>query len=147
MLYPEHTVNIQWALHSHDTAMTGPIVLSVSRNRAAVMAELRLLMPGMGEQRKPLPFGLAAIDSHLPDGGLACGALHEIVPETEGCIAAAFGFIAAILGRICSPPPCGEGLGVRVGRFSKNFDAFTSPHDPHPPPPTRGREQRAVSSR
>jgi hypothetical protein len=40
------------------------------------MAELRRLMPRMGEQRKPLPFGLAAIDSHLPDGGLACGALH-----------------------------------------------------------------------
>jgi protein ImuA len=54
----------------------------------------------MGEQRKPLPFGLAAIDSHLPDGGLACGALHEVMPQSEGCIAAAFGFIAAILARI-----------------------------------------------
>ena len=133
---------------------TGPTVLAVARNRAAVMAELRRLMPGMGEERKALPFGLAAIDSHLPDGGLACGALHEIVPAAESCIAAAFGFIAAVLGRIssinngaartaCSPPPCGEGLGVGVGRFCKSVDALASPHDPHPTLPTRGREQQA----
>ena len=83
--------------------MPGPTALAVARNRAAVMAELRRLMPRMGERRTPLPFGLAAIDSHLPDGGLACGALHEIVPAAEGCIAAAFGFIAAILGRGYKP--------------------------------------------
>jgi len=123
------------------------------------MAELRRLLPRMGEQRKPLPFGLAAIDSHLPDGGLACGALHEVMPRSEGCIAAAFGFIAAILARICSPPPCGEGLGVGVGRFCKTIDAFASPHDPHPTLPNKlalgraqarpgwGREQRAASPR
>ncbi|HEY2183353.1 MAG TPA: ImuA protein, partial [Xanthobacteraceae bacterium] len=75
----------------------------MARNRAAVMAELRRLMPRMGEERKALPFGLAAIDSHLPDGGLACGALHEIVPAAEGCIAAAFGFIAAALVRLAYP--------------------------------------------
>jgi hypothetical protein len=51
-------------------AMTEPTTLAVARNRAAVMAELRRLMPRMEEQRKALPFGLAAIDSHLPDGGL-----------------------------------------------------------------------------
>ncbi len=122
-------------------------VAAVARNRAAVMAELRRLMPRMGEPRKPLPFGLAAIDSHLPDGGLACGALHEIVPAAESCIAAAFGFIAAVLARISSPPPCGEGLGVGVGRFCKSVDVFASPHDPHPTLPTRGREQQAASPR
>jgi protein ImuA len=125
--------------------MTEPTVLSAARNRATVMAELRRLLPRMGEQRKPLPFGLAAIDSHLSDGGLACGALHEVVPAAEGCIAAAFGFIAAVLARISSPPPCGEGLGVGVGRFCKSVDVFASPHDPHPTLPTRGREQRAAS--
>jgi protein ImuA len=83
----------------------------------------------------------------LPDGGLACGALHEIVPAAESCIAAAFGFIAAVLGRISSPPPCGEGLGVGVGRFCKSVDVFASPHDPHPTLPTRGREQQAASPR
>jgi protein ImuA len=106
-------------------AMTEPTALAVARNRAAVIAELRRLMPRMEEQRKPLPFGLAAIDSHLPDGGLACGALHEIVPAAESCIAAAFGFIAAILGRISSPPP----LGRAQAR------------------PGWGREQRAASPR
>jgi protein ImuA len=85
------------------TALTGPTALAVARNRTAVVAELRRLMPRMGEQRKPLPFGLAAIDSHLPDGGLACGALHEIVPAAENCIAAAFGFIAAVLARLAYP--------------------------------------------
>jgi protein ImuA len=112
------------------------------RNRAVVMAELRRLMPRMGEQRKPLPLGLAAIDSHLPEGGLSCGALHEVVPKTEGSIAAAFGFIAAILARISSPPPCGEGLGVGVGRSCKSVDAFASLRDPPPyPPPQGGREK------
>ena len=139
--------------------MIGPMALAVTRDRTAVMAELRRLMPRMEEQRKALPFGLAAIDSHLPDGGLTCGALHEVVPTAESCIAAAFGFLAAILARICSPPPpgprlrapecklVGEGLGVGVGRFCKSFDALASPHDPHPTLPTRGREQRAASSR
>jgi protein ImuA len=84
-------------------AMTEPTALAAARNRAAVVAELRQLMPRMGEQRKPLPFGLGTIDSHLPDGGLACGALHEIVPAAESCIATAFGFIAAVLGRLTYP--------------------------------------------
>jgi protein ImuA len=87
---------------------TRPTAFAVAQNHAAIMAELRRLMPRMGEQRKPLPFGLGTIDSHLPDGGLACGALHEIVPAAESCIAAAFGFIAAVLARISSSPPQGE---------------------------------------
>src|ERR1700683_2086238 len=87
--------------------VTGPNVLALSRNRAMVLAELRRLMPGIEGRRTPLPLGLAAIDSHLPDGGLARGALHEIVPAADCSIAAAFGFIAAILGRIFLPPPAG----------------------------------------
>ena len=79
--------------------------VALARNRAAVMEELRRLMPRMGEQRAPLPFGLATIDSHLPDGGLTRGALHEVVPAAEGSIAAAFGFIAALLGRLSRACP------------------------------------------
>jgi protein ImuA len=85
--------------------MTEPTALTVTRNRAAVMAELRRLLPRTGELRKALPFGLAAIDSHLPGGGLACGALHEVVPAAESCVAAAFGFIAAVLAHLSRAYP------------------------------------------
>ena len=90
--------------------MTGPDAPTLARNRAAVMEELRRLMPRLeGVSRNPLPFGLTTIDSHLPDGGLPRGALHEVVSAAEGCIAAAFGFIAAILARL---PPAGPLLFV-----------------------------------
>jgi protein ImuA len=66
-----------------------------------------------------LPFGAAAIDAALPGGGLALGALHEIVgaggDEEDG--AASAGFAAGILARLGvgyppaspqpSPPPSG----------------------------------------
>jgi protein ImuA len=53
-----------------------------------------------------LPFGIAAIDRALPGGGLARGALHEILgaggDEEDGALAAAFA--AHILGRLARPP-------------------------------------------
>jgi protein ImuA len=86
--------------------MSGPDAPTLARNRAAVMEELRRLLPRLeGVSRTPLPFGLAAIDSHLPDGGLPRGALHEVVPAVEGSIAAAFGFIAAMLARLTPAAP------------------------------------------
>ena len=33
-----------------------------------------------------LPFGLKAIDRHLPGGGLALGALHEVAGGSHGAI-------------------------------------------------------------
>jgi protein ImuA len=83
--------------------MTEPTSLSVARNRAVVMDELRRLLPRMERTeglRKALPFGLAALDSHLPANGLPCGALHEVVPAAASALPAAFGFIAAILARL-----------------------------------------------
>jgi protein ImuA len=72
--------------------------LSVIDHRAAIVAELRRLVAcGTMAGRGALPFGLAALDTHLPQHGLACGALHEIVPETAAALPAAIGFIAAIL--------------------------------------------------
>jgi protein ImuA len=64
-----------------------------------------------------LPFGIAAIDRLLPGGGLALGALHEILgaggDEEDGALAAAF--TAAILGRLgphpTPTPLAGEGRG------------------------------------
>jgi protein ImuA len=91
------------------TAISSPAV----RNRTALMEELRRLLPGMAVARKTLPFGLSALDSCLPDGGLACGALHEIVPEPRS-IPATFGFIAAILARIAFSTPSPK---ERDGRF------------------------------
>jgi protein ImuA len=77
----------------------GP-AFSVLRNRTAVVEELRRLLPKMEGARKaaPIPFGLPAIDRYLPEGGLAGGALHEIVPEQD-TLAIAFGFVVALLAR------------------------------------------------
>src|SRR5271169_364989 len=53
-----------------------------------------------------LPFGIAAIDRALPGGGLARGALHEILgaggDEEDGAIPAAFASVIA--GRLTRPP-------------------------------------------
>jgi protein ImuA len=122
--------------------MPQPVALAVARSRAAVMEELRRLLPGMEARRAPLPFGLAALDSHLPQGGLASDALHEIVPD-QGAMPAAFGFLVALLARFYSscpfsPPPCGEGLGVGVERQRANTDALTPPNAPPPYPPPQG---------
>jgi len=67
-----------------------------------------------------LPFGVAAIDRALPGGGLARGALHEILgaggDEEDGALAAAFA--ARILGRLagvvlwCLPRPDLYGPGL-----------------------------------
>jgi protein ImuA len=131
--------------------MTQPSALSVMRNRAALAEELRRLLPRMEEDfraARTVPLGLSVIDRHLPRGGLPCGALHEVVPETRGATPAAFGFIAALLIRlstpaISSPPPCGEGPGVGVGRSGTGLDAFMQPHDP-PPCPQRVRGKRPL---
>jgi len=128
--------------------MTQPAIVSAGRDRAAVVQELRRLLPGTVDLRTAFAFGLPALDSCLPEGGLASGALHEIVPAPHAT-SAALGFIAALLAHIFSPPPCGKGLGVGVERFCKNGDALTKsgnaltpPHDPPPyPPPQGGREK------
>jgi protein ImuA len=128
--------------------MTQPTALSILHNRAAVAEELRRLLPRIEEDfrtAKAIPLGLSVIDSHLPRGGLACGALHEVVPETQGATPAAFGFIAALLvsaaHAAAPPPPCAEGLGVGGRRSRANVHDLTSP-----PGPSGGREQTAHRS-
>jgi protein ImuA len=109
------------------------------------MTQERALLPELRERirriERPamtvhggLPFGVAAIDRVLPSGGLARGALHEILgasgDEEDGALAAAF--VASILGRLiaiedgmalwCLPRPdlYGPGLaahGLDPGRL------------------------------
>jgi protein ImuA len=76
--------------------------------RAEVLEELRRLLPrmeGMLPGTRVLPFDLPVLDAHLPQGGLPCGALHEVAPASEPDTPAAFGFLAAILGRIRNARP------------------------------------------
>ena len=47
---------------------------------------IRRLEGSAGRRRLVLPFGLKAIDQHLPDGGLALGALHEVAGGGHGAI-------------------------------------------------------------
>jgi protein ImuA len=69
--------------------------------RPEVIDELRrLLARSAVAETRPLPFGLPELDAHLPQGGLTCGALHEIIPETPADLASAFGFVVAMLGRL-----------------------------------------------
>lgn len=92
-------------------------------DRAAVVARLRTLMPAL--ETRPagapaLPFGLAALDGHLPAQGLALGALHELTAPDEGDMPAAFGFMAALLGRALAGRR-GQALLALSGRTLAGF--------------------------
>jgi protein ImuA len=114
--------------------------LSLIPDRAAVLTQLRGLLARQAGWREDvnatLPFGLAALDSHLPNGGLACGALHEIVPTTQAALPAAFGFVVAILARLSSS--YGAGLAD-----SERMDAHCLLHG-FPNGPPYGTERRIV---
>jgi protein ImuA len=73
-----------------------------------MLAELRHQierLDGGRHSRRPLPFAVAAIDHRLPQGGLALGALHEMVeagPAAEFAGAATL-FTAGIAARLKGP--------------------------------------------
>ncbi len=70
------------------------------RDQIAAMEQGRLVSAGA-----VLPFGVAVIDSHLPNGGLRLGALHELQaagPDIEFAAAPAL-FAAGILARHAGP--------------------------------------------
>lgn len=74
--------------------------------RGILLADLRRRIEGMEGGGRPspgiLPFGVAAIDRHLPGGGLRLGALHEVADGAgEGALAALFA--AGILARRGGP--------------------------------------------
>jgi protein ImuA len=84
-----------------------------------IRERIRRLEGAAGRRRLVLPFGLKAIDRHLPGGGLALGALHEVAGGGHGAIdgAAATLFTAGVAARTrersygasrartCSPRP------------------------------------------
>ncbi|HXW71018.1 MAG TPA: damage-inducible protein [Methylocella sp.] len=68
-------------------------------------ARIRRLEGVSGRRQAVLPFGIEAIDRHLPGGGLALGALHEVAGGGNGAIhgAAAALFAAGIAARTRGP--------------------------------------------
>ncbi|HEX8166516.1 MAG TPA: ImuA protein [Beijerinckiaceae bacterium] len=76
-----------------------PSIGEPAADRAAVVAQLRRLLPAEARTgAASLPFGVPAIDTHLPGGGLARGALHEVTAAEAAAVPAAFGFVAALMG-------------------------------------------------
>jgi protein ImuA len=72
---------------------------------AALRSRIRLLERSTARPGGVHAFGVAALDAHLPEGGLACGALHEVAgggPD-EVMAAAATLFVAGILARLQRP--------------------------------------------
>src|SRR5215470_5504870 len=78
--------------------MNTPVPIAVV---AALRERIRCLERGARHRWAVLPFGIKAIDEHLPDGGLALGALHEVAGGRNGAIdgAAAALFTAGIAAR------------------------------------------------
>jgi protein ImuA len=75
---------------------------SVTRSGIEELREsIQRLEGAAGRRRLVLPFGIKAIDQHLPGGGLALGALHEVAGGGNGAIhgAAAALFAAGIVAR------------------------------------------------
>jgi protein ImuA len=67
----------------------------------ALRERVQRLERGAARHRAVLPFGVETIDRHLPEGGLALGALHEVAGGGNGAIdgAAAALFAAGIAAR------------------------------------------------
>ena len=99
-------------------------------------ARIRRLGSAAARRRLALPFGIQAIDRHLPGGGLALGALHEVAGGGHGAIdgAAAALFAESLRGcvagcsgvspgRICSPRPSRKPDSFPTARsMSSNLD-------------------------
>ena len=80
--------------------------------RREVIADLRRQIERLGGahgSRKSLPFGVPALDRHLPGRGLTLGSLHEVIEEgsaSEFAGTATF-FAAGAASRLKRPGPWG----------------------------------------
>jgi protein ImuA len=79
--------------------------MSQSAVLTALRGRIRLLERPVSKPGGVLPFGLASLDQHLPEGGLSRGALHEVAGggADEVAAAAATLFTAGILARLERP--------------------------------------------
>jgi len=86
-----------------------PIAFAPDSTRAEIVAGLRrslARLEGLPDAKEHgLSLGLEALDTHLPEGGLAFAAVHEIAPADEADLPAAFGFLAALLARMPGTAP------------------------------------------
>lgn len=116
----------------------------MAQTRQRVLHDLRARITRLewigGHSHPVLPFGVAAIDAHLPQGGLSRGALHEIAGGGLGAVhgAAAALFAAGVLGRIAGQvlwclrardlfAPALEGVGLAADRviYAEGHDEKT----------------------
>jgi protein ImuA len=76
-------------------------------HQSVVLEDLRARIArieGVGARHGAIPFGVGALDTRLPGGGIVTGALHEIAGGTElADDASATIFLAGILARIDGP--------------------------------------------
>lgn len=82
--------------------------------------------PGMAAGRPPLPFAVPAIDRLLPGGGLARGALHDVIaaPGGEGHDGAAAGFCAVLVARLMAEGRPALWCHGRHGLYGPGLAAF-----------------------
>jgi protein ImuA len=105
-------------------------MLTPAPHRAAI-DDLRRLLPlleGDPAARASLPFGIPAIDNHLPQKGLPLGALHEVRAMDFAALPAALGFSLAMLGRIHRRKPliliAGRSLAAHGRFYYHGFPVF-----------------------
>jgi protein ImuA len=74
---------------------------------AALRGRIQALERPCARTERVHPFGIAALDAHLPEGGLALGALHEIAGGGADAVpaAAATLFVAGMLARLAGGRP------------------------------------------
>ena len=88
----------------------------------------RLGQPAKAADRVVIPFGIGAVDTRLPGGGLALGALHEVSgggPDVEHGAAAAL-LIAGVLARLPRP----GAVGGRASRTCSRRRSMRSGYRP-----------------
>lgn len=81
--------------------MAGKRDLQALRRRIGALAAI--ITPAASEGT--ITLGEPAIDSVLPDGALALGAVHELLPASHGDFAAALGFGCGLLARLAQTSP------------------------------------------